>query len=575
MEKFIALGLREDIISAISEKGFTEPSPVQEQVIPILLNEQTDIIAMAQTGTGKTAAFGLPLCNQITPSKDTKALVLAPTRELAVQVCQEMSSFTPNSKLKIFPVYGGQPFRDQARALERGVDIVVGTPGRVIDMIQRGKLILDDLDFLVLDEVDEMLNMGFIEDIEFILDCTPKDAQRLMFSATLPKRIENIAKKYLTEPKTVKVERSKDIQNLIEHVYYETSRAHRLEALNRILTLEEDFYGIIFCQTKAETEVLSSELNNNGISAEYLHGDIAQKSRETILNRFKSQKSKLLVATDVAARGIDVDSLTHVINFSVPESDEAYTHRCGRTGRKGQKGKAITLAVSNEIGRLKRIMRATSFTIEKKVVPDGKSIAFTKKEQFNKKLTTVEPSESNKEVAAKLVEEHNPEEVISKLLELHLGNAFDTNAYKTLPTQKDHGEETLIRIEKGIADDFTGRTLIPFIEKKGGVAGRSINNLRIKRHFCTFSVPTKDAKAIVASFNKRCETESGKPFAVEEGPAKSSDRSGGRKFSGRRGDRRDDRRGGGGGGRRGDRRDDRRGGGGGERRSSRRSERRA
>ncbi|MCH2206474.1 MAG: DEAD/DEAH box helicase [Lentisphaerales bacterium] len=560
MEKFKALGLREEIISAIAKKGFTEPSPVQEQVIPILLDSTTDIIAMAQTGTGKTAAFGLPLCNQIEPSGDVRALVLAPTRELAVQVCQEMNSFIDN-KLRIFPVYGGQPFRDQARALQRGVDVVVGTPGRIIDMIERKKLILDDIEYMVLDEVDEMLNMGFIDDIEFILDLVPEEAQRLMFSATLPKRIENVAKKYLTNPATVKVERSKETQSLISHVYYQTDKSNRQEALNRILTLEEDFYGIIFCQTKAETEVLTSELNNKGISAEYLHGDIAQKSRETILNRFKSQKSKLLIATDVAARGIDVDNLTHVINFSVPESDEAYTHRCGRTGRKGQTGKAITLAASSEIGRLKRIMRTAGFEIKKKNVPDGKNIAATKKEQFTNKLTTIDISEANKEMAEKLVESQDPQELVAKLLELHMGNAFDTNAYKTLPTAQDHGEEILIRIEKGIADNFTGRTLIPFIEKKGGVPGRNINNLKIKRHFCTFQVPAKDAKEIVNSLNKRCETESGKPFAREEGPAKSS---GGRRFGGRGGDRRgSDRRSGG--------RSDRRGG---DRRSGGRSDRR-
>lgn len=561
MEKFKALGLREDILAAIEKKGFTEPSPVQAEVIPILLDSTTDIIAMAQTGTGKTAAFGLPLCNQIEPSGDVRALVLAPTRELAVQVCQEMRSFTSESKLKVFPVYGGQPFREQSRALQRGVDVVVGTPGRVIDMIERKKLILDDIEYMVLDEVDEMLNMGFIDDIEFILDLVPEEAQRLMFSATLPKRIENVAKKYLKNPTTVKVEKSKDTQNLISHVFYETDKSNRLEALNRILTLEEDFYGIIFCQTKAETEVLSSELNNKGIAAEYLHGDIAQKSRETILNRFKSQKSKLLVATDVAARGIDVDNLTHVINFSVPESDEAYTHRCGRTGRKGQTGKAITLAVSNEVGRLKRIMRTTGFEVEKKKVPDGKNIASVKKEQFKNRLNNVEVSEANKEMASKLIENHDAEELISKLLELHMGNAFDTNAYKTLPTAKDHGEEILIRIEKGIADNFTGRTLIPFIEKKGGVSGRVINNLKIKRHFCTFQVPAKDAKDIVSKLNKRCKTDSGKPFAREEGPAKPHDK-GGRRF------------GRGGGDRRGGGRSDRRSGGRSDRRGGGRSERR-
>ena len=543
MEKFKALGLNDEIISAIEKKGFKEPSPVQAEVIPVLLNSTRDAIAMAQTGTGKTAAFGLPICQNLSATGIVKALIICPTRELAIQVCDEMKSFINDKDFKLLPVYGGAPWGEQKRALKKGVDVVVGTPGRLIDAIDKEKLILDELEYIVLDEVDEMMNMGFIEDIEYILDQTPKDCQRLMFSATLAPRIEKIAKNKLDNPQTFKIEKSEETKNLIEHTYYETDQRNRLEALSRVMTLEEDLYGIIFCQTKADTENLAAELNSKGIAAEYLHGDIVQTSREKILNRFKGKKCNLLVATDVAARGIDVDNLTHVINYSVPESAEAYTHRCGRTGRKGNTGKAITLVLSSEVGRLNRIKHITKFNIAKQEVPDGAKIAKIRLKQFKTNLFNVEVTEQNVEVANKLLaDDADPTEVLSKVLEHFAGNAFNPEAYKPLkkashPSSKSGKAETTIRFSKGTNDDFSGKSIILFIERKSGLPGRLINNLNLRREYCTFTVPSKDADSVIDKLNRRVPSKDSRPMArvYDERP-----RGGG-------GGRRRDRRGGGGG----------------------------
>lgn len=547
MEKFKALGLNEDILASIEKKGFKEPSPVQAEVIPVLIGSNRDVIAMAQTGTGKTAAFGLPIVQNLKPCGVVKALVICPTRELAVQVCEEMLSFISDNTLRILPVYGGQPFHEQKRALQRGVDVVVGTPGRLIDAIERNVLDLNELEYIVLDEVDEMMNMGFIEDIEFILDQTPKECQRLMFSATLAPRIEKIAKNKLDNPLTFKIAKSEDTENLIDHVFYETDSRNRLEALTRIMTLEEDLYGIIFCQTKADTENLASELNNQGITAEYLHGDIAQTSREKILKRFKSKKCHLLVATDVAARGIDVDNLTHVINYSVPESTEAYTHRCGRTGRKGNTGKAITLALSSEIGRLNRIKKMTKFTMTQKEVPDGDKIAEVRLKQFKNKLENKVPSDINISVARELLEGADHVEMLSKVLQIYVGKSFDPEAYKTIkkashPSGKSGKAETTIRFSKGSNDDFNGKDIILFIEKKSGLPGRLINNLNLKREFCTFTVPTKDAEGVIDKLNRRVASSDSRPMARVYDERPRGGGGGGRRRE-RRGAGRDGRRG--------------------------------
>ncbi|MCH2174138.1 MAG: DEAD/DEAH box helicase [Lentisphaeria bacterium] len=504
MQEFRDLGLNEDLLSAIEKKGFKSPSPVQAAVIPKLLDSQADMIAIAQTGTGKTAAFGLPICQTIGAEGYPQALILAPTRELALQITSELKSFLTNTGLKITTIYGGQPAFEQIKDLKRGKDIVVGTPGRVVDMIKRGKLKTDQLDYVVLDEMDEMMNMGFIEDIQLILDATADDTQRLMFSATLAKNIEKLAREHLDQPEIVKVERSKDTTSLIDHVYYLTDRKHRLETLTRILLMEEDIYGILFCQTKRETEELASALNNQGVSAEFIHGDIAQNSRETILSRFRSKKCRLLVATDVAARGIDIDNLTHVINYSVPDSIEAYTHRCGRTGRKGQTGKAVTILTMREQGRLKRIMKVTGFDIQRKQIPEGKEIANARFEQFKLSFQNIDPTKRSMEIAEDLLNGEDPIGDFAKIIQYFSGNSFDPQSYQVLSSKSknEKEQEVMIRFAKGSADGYSPKSMITLIEEVTSVKGDKINNLQLRKHFCLFSIPAKKAKEAVHNLNQ-------------------------------------------------------------------------
>jgi len=325
------LVLSENTLKALSKKGFEEPTPIQELVIPRLLSGTQDIVGQAQTGTGKTAAFGLPLIELLDDkSPFVEAIVLTPTRELALQVAEEMNSLKGKKRLNIVPIYGGQSMELQLRRLESGAHIVVGTPGRVIDHINRKTLRLNKLKFMVLDEADEMLNMGFIEDIEEIIKHTNEDKRMLLFSATMPKEILNIARKYMKDYEVLAVKNKQLTTELTEQIYFEVREDDKFEALCRIRDMEKEFYGLIFCRTKVDVDNVCSRLIDRGYNAEALHGDISQYQRERILKRFKARQINMLVATDVAARGIDISDLTHVINYSLPQDPESYVHRIGR-----------------------------------------------------------------------------------------------------------------------------------------------------------------------------------------------------------------------------------------------------
>ena len=344
MATFADLGLSDRLLTAIEQKGYKEPSPVQELAIPLVLADKNDLIVQARTGTGKTAAFGLPMMDTIDATGTVKAIILTPTRELAVQITEELHSFNKGKKLAITTVYGGQSISVQEKALRKGCDIIVGTPGRVIDFVKKGKLVISDIKYAVLDEADEMLNMGFIEDVEFILSHTPKEKRMLMFSATMPSRLKAIAEKFMQNVHTVKAVSGELTTDLVTQRAYQVNAKDRQQALDRLICMEKEFYGIIFTQTRIDAEHVSARLNDKGYSVEFLHGDIPQKSRENILQSFKQKRTRILVATDVAARGIDVNDLTHVVNYSVPESPEAYVHRIGRTGRAGESGHSISFA---------------------------------------------------------------------------------------------------------------------------------------------------------------------------------------------------------------------------------------
>ncbi|WP_297498605.1 DEAD/DEAH box helicase [Thermococcus sp.] len=361
---FEELGLSRASVEAVERKGFCSPTDIQREVIPILLEKNSDIVGQSKTGSGKTAAFGLPILDMIEESlKEVQALILTPTRELAIQVSEELRSLRGKRRVHVYAVYGGQPIGPQIRALERGTQIVVGTPGRVLDHIRRGTLRLDSIRFLVLDEADRMLDMGFQEDIEAVFRATPKEKRVFMFSATMPMDVLLLAKKYMRNPEVVIVSRDELVPGEVEQEYIEAVPSRRYEILKKILS--DDFYGIVFCQTKVETRELAERLRKDGFKVEALNGDMSQPARERTFRRFKEGRTKILVATDVAARGLDVQDISHVVNYSIPMNTEQYIHRIGRTGRMGKKGKAITFIQPGELRRFRYIARQAGVDVKK------------------------------------------------------------------------------------------------------------------------------------------------------------------------------------------------------------------
>lgn len=379
---FESLGLRAELLQAVSQLGYEEPTPIQAQAIPSLLNGR-DIIGQAQTGTGKTAAYGLPLLDHIQPGgRLPQALVLTPTRELALQVSQAIHEFAARLNTRILPVYGGAPYGRQIHRLEAGVDVVVGTPGRLIDLIERGSLKLGEVRMLVIDEADEMLKMGFIDDVERILRETPSDRQTALFSATMPTPIRNLASNYLNNPEMVTIQATTLTVPQIEQRYYLIHESQKLAALARLLEVEDINSALIFAKTKIRTGEIAEALNARGFHAEALNGDLSQDARETVLRRFRNGNVVFLVATDVVARGVDIPAVSHVINLDMPQDAEDYVHRIGRTGRAGRTGIAITLVTPREMRWLYTIQNFTHQTIEQGKLPSREDILARRDTQF-------------------------------------------------------------------------------------------------------------------------------------------------------------------------------------------------
>ena len=373
---FQELPLRESLLKAITERGYVEPTEIQQLAIPALATTDTDFVGQAQTGTGKTAAFVLPLLNKIdSSSRDVQALILTPTRELANQINDEIKKFSVYEKIKTIPVYGGVSLEGQVRGLRRDrPQIVVGTPGRVLDLIERGVLILENAKFAVLDEADEMLDMGFIDDVKSILSNLGESKKTWMFSATMPSAILSLIKTYLKDPLVVKIQKKTLSNESIEQKHYVVRHSQMSEAVCRILDSLDDYYGMIFCRTKIDAKTLADELNARGYPSDSMHGDMSQQQRDITMKNFKNKKINMLVCTDVAARGIDVDNLTHVINFGLPQDIESYVHRIGRTGRAGQTGVAITLVEPSERYRLRMVENNTKARIVQAVLPTPKDL---------------------------------------------------------------------------------------------------------------------------------------------------------------------------------------------------------
>ena len=396
MKTFEELGIMSSILKAISELGYENPMPVQEEVIPYLLGEANEVIALAQTGTGKTAAFGLPIIQHIDVANAApQALILCPTRELCLQIADDLNDYsTYIDDLKVLPVYGGSSIESQIRALKRGVHIVVATPGRLLDLMNRRCVDLSGVVNVVLDEADEMLNMGFTESIDAILAEVPESRNMLLFSATMPAEIARITGKYMRNPREIIIGNKNESTANVKHIYYMVNAKDKYLTLKRIADYYPSIYGIIFCRTKIETQEIADKLIKDGYSADSLHGDLSQQQRDYVMNKFRVRNIQLLVATDVAARGLDVSDLTHVINYSLPDDPESYTHRSGRTGRAGKTGISISIINLKEKGKIRQIERVINKTFVPATMPTGKEICEKQVFHFIDKIEKVSVDES-------------------------------------------------------------------------------------------------------------------------------------------------------------------------------------
>ncbi len=510
MKSFKKLGLSDEILKVLIKKGFEEPTPIQKQCIPELLNNTSDIIGQAQTGTGKTAAFGLPILELLnTHIKETQAIILTPTRELAIQVAEEIYSLKGEKRISITAIYGGQSIEQQIRKLSKGVHIVVGTPGRVIDLINRKKLFLNKISFFILDEADEMLNMGFIEDVEYILQHTPDNKRTLFFSATIPERIVNLADKYMKQHKVIRIESKQRTTTQADQIYFEVRSNDKFDALTRIIDVEPEFYGLVFCRTKVNVDAVSRRLIERGYEAEGLHGDISQAQRERILTKFRNHAINVLVATDVASRGIDIIELTHVINYDLPQDPESYIHRIGRTGRAGKKGTAITFVTPSEYRQIFLIGRATRTKIRKELLPDIDKVLSTKKNNVKNLISKIiekskiQKNQSFTNFANELLSEYNTEDLVSSLLQLSFHDQLDESSYRRISEQPvDETGTTRLFIAKGKKSGMTPKKLISFISKGTDIDSSDIHNIKIFDNFSFISVPFKEAEIILQIFKK-------------------------------------------------------------------------
>jgi ATP-dependent RNA helicase DeaD len=539
MEKFKALGLSENVLNALEKKGWEQPSPIQEKTIPLLLSGQKDIVGQAQTGTGKTAAFGLPLIEKLDDNnKHVQALILCPTRELAIQVAEEISSFRGDKKFWILPVYGGQSYSIQERGLKRGSQIVVGTPGRIRDLIDKKTLKLDHVTHVVLDEADEMLNMGFEEEVREILKSVPAERRMLLFSATMPPNILRLAKNFMKEYDFVEVKKEQITTDLTEQIYFEVRESERFEALTRIIDVEPDFYGIVFCRTKIETDQVSHKLNDRGYEAEAIHGDVTQSQRELIIKKFKARKATILVATDVAARGIDINDLTHVINYNLPQDPEAYVHRIGRTGRAGKQGTAITFITPAELRELLFIQKIARATIKKEKVPTVQDVIAMKKNRIKADIVELIDAGEYQEyvdMAHELIDEgQTPERVVAALLKYTFKDELKAESYREITEGRssivDNKGTARLFVALGREQDYNPAKLAKFLETEGGIDQRAIKDIKVYDKFSFITVAFMEAEQLLAVFSKN---KNGRKPLVTKAKEREGGNGGGRQWNNR------------------------------------------
>ena len=504
---FADLQLNAEVLSAVASLGFKEPTPIQSQTIPLLLDGR-DVLAQAQTGTGKTAAFALPIVQQADIARrEVQALVLAPTRELAMQVAESIHDLGATRSLAVLPVYGGQAYDRQLRGLRSGVHVVVGTPGRVMDHIRRGTLNLSTVRTVVLDESDEMLAMGFVEDIEFILNEVPEERQIALFSATVPRRIEALARRYLRNPERVTIAEESVTAPQTRQMYVVTQQREKFEALTRILDLESPSSAIVFCRTKREVDELAGTLQARGHNAAAIHGDINQVQRERLLLAFREGRAELLIATEVAARGLDIPDVTHVFNYDIPADADAYVHRIGRTGRMGRKGDAITFVTPREIRQLRIIEKRIRTDIRQIRVPSQNDIATRRQEAFRASLVTAIESGAATVYASlvrALAEEHDPILVAAAAIYLANGgpNGRHTEVRETTRKTPDDAPVradgmTRLYLDTGREHGVTPQDIVGALTAGAGIPGPSIGTIDLFGDFALVQVEGKSAAVIL------------------------------------------------------------------------------
>jgi ATP-dependent RNA helicase DeaD len=517
LDDFRSLGLSKDLVKAIDTAGFEEPTPVQCEAIPILLSGR-DLIAQAQTGTGKTAAFALPILQRLSgESREPRAIVLAPTRELAIQVAQSFHQFGRPRGAKVLAVYGGQPIDRQLRALRHPVDVIVGTPGRVMDHMRRETLNLSSISTVVLDEADEMLDMGFVEDIEWILERIPGEHQTALFSATIPERVAQLARRYLRDPARVMIEPEQVTVPQTEQTYYEVLPRAKLEALTRVLDLEIPTSAIIFCRTKREVDELTEQLQARGYPAEALHGDLSQTQRDRVMARFRSGQDEILVATDVASRGLDVENVSHVINYDIPGDPESYVHRIGRTGRAGRTGVAITLTTPRERRHLRAIERATGQRMERRGVPTLEQIEERERQMLGDSLAEIieqEDLETSMMIVDELAAYFDPSEIaaaaVSLLMREH--GSDHQEEIQAVATATEPGM-TRLYLDLGRTDGIRPMDVVGAIANEAKIPGKSIGQIEIADRYTLVDVPTQFAERVIRALDRA--RLRGKPVNVE------------------------------------------------------------
>jgi len=513
---FEELEIESTILSAIKELGFEIPTPIQKEAIPLLLNNRNDLIGLAQTGTGKTAAFGIPLIQQINlNSRKTQALILSPTRELCMQICNDLKKFAKYTiGFRVLPIYGGTSIENQIKELSRGAHIIVATPGRMLDMINRGKADVSAIENLVLDEADEMLNMGFKEELDSILETTPEHKRTLLFSATMSTDVERIARNFMHDPVEITVGRKNEGAENVNHIYYLVHARDRYLALKRIADYNPEIYAIIFCRTRVETQEIANKLMGDGYNADALHGDLSQSQRDHVMQKFRVHNLQMLVATDVAARGLDVDSLTHIINYNLPDDPEQYTHRSGRTGRAGKSGTSIAIINLKEKHKIRMIEKKMGKQFKQERVPTGREVC--EKQLFNHIDRMENVDVYNEEIESflptiyKKLEWLDKEELIKRFVSVEFNtfldyykNTQDINVDSGGSRDVVLGEMCRFFINLGRKDELTPQMLIGLVNDISKRLSIRIGKIDIMHSFSFFEADAQYKELIVKSFSKK------------------------------------------------------------------------